>query len=319
MRRTIIYLLVFVFLLAQPLHGESQSLRLRVGYHEDYLRIVLEGEGSLIDKAIVNQKARDILVTFPGRDISIELDGRSDVSYKKVGIDAILFSPKNFRGIKVFTLRSPDRLVIDIYLEGIKERKKTEPLRLKTVIIDPGHGGYEDGLVKDKYKEKNVVLDIAKKLGIIIGRGNAKAILTRESDLYMPLNERVRLANEKDTDVFISLHIGNHSEVVIYLPVITESVPDYVQNYLVDKGQGEYLNKTLILARALKEAIASDFGEDMVVVKLLPYSMLSRIESAAVMIELPSFEDTHYTEEFKSSIAQMIYKGLYIYEEGSAG
>jgi len=273
----------------------------------------------LIDEAIVNQKPQGILVTFPDRDITIQPEGRIKIPYKGIGNDAILFSPGNFRGLKVFTLSHPSRLVIDVYLEKTGQRVKAELLRLKTVIIDPGHGGYESGLIREEYKEKNVVLDIAKKLGALIRRGNTKAMLTRESDLFLPLNERIKFTNVKGADVFISLHIGNHSEVVLYIPVITDSVPDYIRQYLINRGQEEYLDKTAILVRALKEAIASDFGEDMVVVRPLPYSILSKIEAAAVMIELPSFEDAYYIEELKSQMAYTIYKGLYIYEENSAG
>ncbi len=317
MRKTI-YLILFILFLAQPLYGESQPLRLRMGHHKDFLRIVLEGAKPLLDEAIVNQKAKDILVTFPNREISIEVEGGLEVPYKKVGVDAILFSPGNFRGMKVFTLSHPDRLIIDVYLQGIKRRDETELRKLKTVIIDPGHGGYEYGLVRNEHREKSVVLNIAKKLAVIVGRGSTRAILTRESDLYMPLSERVKLTSERDADVFISLHIGNHDKIIIYVPVITESVPPYIQEYLVNRGQGEYLDKTLTLARVINKAMASDFGEEMVVMKPLPYTMLSRIEAAAVMIELPSFESVNYTEELKSHIAHMIHRGLYIYEEVSA-
>ena len=318
--RNIVCLVLFIILLSTyPLYGESQPLRLRVGYHEDFLRIVLEGAKSLIDEAIVNQKAGDILVTFPDRKISIEHEGEAGISYRKIGLNAILFSPGSFRGLKVFTLSRPDRLVIDVYLENVRRRAKEEPLRLKTVIIDPGHGGYEYGIVRDQYKEKNVVLDIARRLGALIGRGSTSAVLTRQSDLYMPLSERVRVANSKRADVFISLHVGNHGNVVIYLPVITDSTPEYIRGYLINRGQMDYLGKTSTLASAIRKAIASDFGEDMVAVEPLPYSMLSRIEAAAVIIELPSFEEVNYTRGFKSQVAQTIYRGLYIYEEDSSG
>jgi N-acetylmuramoyl-L-alanine amidase len=317
--RSIVCLILFIILLSPyPLYGESQPLKLRIGYHEDFLRIVLEGAKPLIDEAIVNQKARDILVTFPDREVSIEHEGEIRIPYRKVGQSAILFSPGNFRGLKVFTLSRPDRLVIDVYLEDVRRRAKKEPLRLKTVIIDPGHGGYESGIARGQYREKNVVLDIARRLGALIGRESTRAVLTRQSDLYMPLSERVRVANSKKANVFISLHVGNHENMVIYLPVITESTPEYIRGYLINRGQMDYLGKTSTLASAIRKAIASDFGEDMVVIEPLPYSMLSRIEAAAVIIELPSFEDVNYTRGLKSQIAQTIYRGLYIYEEDSS-
>jgi|Deesub1362A_J573_1020465.scaffolds.fasta_scaffold00333_33 hypothetical protein len=314
-------LIAFILLSTHSLYvyGISQPLRLRVGYHRDFLRIVLEGRRSLIEKAIVNQKAKDILVTFPDREISVEPEGEISISYRKVGFNAILFSPGNFRGLKVFTLRRPDRLVIDVYLEGVVKKTRRPPLRVESVVIDPGHGGYEYGILMGRYSEKSVVLDIAKRLAVLIGRGNTKATLTRQSDLYLPLGERVRLANSGKTDVFISLHVGSHENVVIYTPVLTESIPEFIRGYLVHRGQVDYLGKTSILARAIKKAIASEFGEEMVKIEPLPYTMLSRVEAAAVIIELPSFKDVNYTEGFKAQIAHTIYKGLYIYEEDSSG
>jgi len=315
MRKTACLFFLILFL-AQALYGESQPIKLRVGYHRDFLRIVLEGERTLIKKAIVNQKARGVLVTFPDGEISIEHEGDIRIPYRKLGQGAILFSPGNFRGLKVFTLSRPDRLVIDVYLENVSKRTVEEPLRLRMVIIDPGHGGYEYGITSGQYREKNVVLDIAKRLGALIGRGSTKAEFTRRSDLYMSLSERVKFANSKGADLFISLHVGNHEGVVIYLPVVTDSTPDYIRAYLINRGQMDYLDRTSALARAIREAIASDLGEEMVTIEPLPYSILSRIEAAAVLVELPSFEDINYTDDFKSRIAKTIYRGLYIYEEG---
>jgi hypothetical protein len=63
----------------------------------------------------------------------------------------------------------------------------------------------------------------------------------------------------------------------------------------------------------------ADFGEDMVSVRPLPYGILSKIESAALIIELPSFEDAYYVEDLKSEIANTIYQGFYNYEENEKG
>jgi len=312
------FLTALILLSTHLAYGISQPLRLRIGYHREFLRIVLEGERSLIENAIVNQKARDILVTFPDREISIEPDGEVGIPYKKVGFDAILFSPGSFRGLKVFTLKRPERLVIDVYLNGVVKRSR-KPLRVESIVIDPGHGGYEYGLLTGRYNEKSVVLDIAKRLAALVERANTRVKLTRKSDLYLPLSERVRLANSNKTDVFISLHVGNHEDIIIYTPVLTESTPEFIRGYLVHRGQVDYLGKTSTLARAIRKAIASEFGDGMVKIEPIPYTILSRIEAAAVIIELPSFKDVNYTEGFKSQIAYTIYKGLYIYEEDSAG
>ena len=87
----------------------------------------------------------------------------------------------------------------------------------------------------------------------------------------------------------------------------------------VATGQEVYLNESEGLVSAIKEAMLADFGEDMVSVRPLPHGILSKIESAALIIELPSFEDTYYVEELNSEIANTIYQGFYRYEEDDKG
>ena len=193
---------------------------------------------------------------------------------------------------------------------------KLPPARV--LVIDPGHGGFETGIVKDTNAEKNVVLDISRRLSIFERGGAFDSSLTRNGDLYMSMNERIKYANGKHPDVFISLHVGNHKNIVIFIPVITEHVPEAVKPYLYNKGQEGYLSQTVQLLNAFKEAAISGFGSQAVTVKPVPYSILSKIEAAALIIELPSFEYANYTDDFKSTIVSTLSKGLNLYEEKDA-
>jgi len=316
--------------------AEEYVLKLRTSYNAGYTRIVLEGPEPVITRALVNQTEQDILVTFLRAHISVHAE-KPVVSFKTIDNNKIMFSPGRFSGMKVLTLRDPLRLVIDVYQEnqgdekkggnsgslppdrmdagGFSGREKEAAASERTVVIDPGHGGFESGMVKDNFVEKNVALDIARKLGALIDRGSLRSSLTRNGDLFMSMGERVKYVNGSGADIFISLHIGNHRDVVIYIPVVTESVEEDVREYLYNKGQEAYLKKTVALLNAVKEAAAEDFGNDMVTVRPLPYSILSRTEAAALMIELPSFAYENYTEDFKLRAANMINRGLYKYEK----
>jgi hypothetical protein len=321
MKKTAV-LLIFLLFLPFNSNAETYFLTLRASHHPDFFRIVIEGHESVINKGRVFQRDENIILTFPDTSFSIQTD-KVIVTYKKINRDTVMISPGDFRGLKVFTLKHPPRLVIDVFMKE-KVSPHTSPTKkergidlggIEIVVIDPGHGGYEDGLVKDNYKEKNVVLDVAKKLSAFVSIGSSRSFLTRGSDHFMTLSERVKYANSKDTDVFISLHIGNHSDIVIYVPVITEYVSEMVRTYLDNKGQMEYIEDTVTLLKAMKEAVIADFGDDMVSVKPIPYSIISKIEAAALIIELPSFEDAYYIDELRAEIANTLYKGLYIYEE----
>jgi N-acetylmuramoyl-L-alanine amidase len=336
------YVLLLVFILFMPLvsSGDETFLKLRASKHTDFLRIVLEGNKSIIDNGKVYQAGEDILVKFPGMPFSIKKE-KIEVGFAKKDEDSIMFYPGAFRGLKVFTLDHPDRLVIDIYQKGSRrparshaspplrdhkapsvpypsqpagKKKKTFP-DISTVIIDPGHGGYDNGLVKGGYREKKVVLDISRKLNSLLNRGSFKGFLTRGSDRFMTQQERAEVANARGPEIFVSIHIGGSKNIVIYVPVITEDVSDIVRPHLHNKGQEEHIQKTMTLLNAMREAISAEFGEDMVSVQPLPYSILSKTESASLLIELPSFDSTDYAKKTRMKLASTLYKGFYIYEE----
>ena len=80
-------------------------------------------------------------------------------------------------------------------------------LGVKTVVIDPGHGGKDPGAISSRsIQEKSVVLELSIMLrDLLVSRGyNVR--LTRESDIYLPLQERTRMATGQGADLFISVH-----------------------------------------------------------------------------------------------------------------
>jgi N-acetylmuramoyl-L-alanine amidase len=114
-------------------------------------------------------------------------------------------------------LENPSRLVIDVYAaKGASEIPRMEnkapaPMTLnniRTIVIDPGHGGKDPGAIGPKgLKEKDIALSVGKKLGSILAKKHdMKVIYTRKSDRFVPLNKRTQLANSKKADLFISIH-----------------------------------------------------------------------------------------------------------------
>ncbi len=99
------------------------------------------------------------------------------------------------------------------YLEDIFKRKieipYIEKITIKKIVIDPGHGGKDQGAIGRSYKlkEKTVVLDIAKKLKEELSHiGDFEITLTRESDKFISLWRRSDIANKIGADLFISVH-----------------------------------------------------------------------------------------------------------------
>lgn len=113
----------------------------------------------------------------------------------------VVLDLEKIRDYKVFTLEDPIRIIIDVY-GPIKFSAK------KRIVLDPGHGGHDPGAVgPNKLFEKDVVLDIALKLKKILSEiPNLEIFLTRDKDIYIPLEERTAIANSKNADLFVSIH-----------------------------------------------------------------------------------------------------------------
>lgn len=147
---------------------------------------------------------------------------------------------------RVFHLFDPFRLVIDIYPRGGSEAppdkaappaEKTVPqvkrqvdpkdpslngtsmarqlgLGVRTVVIDPGHGGPRPGTVgRSGLKEKDINLAVARALQKLLReKAGLEAILTRDSDVDVPLEDRTVIANQKRADLFVSIHTNGHRD-----------------------------------------------------------------------------------------------------------
>lgn len=80
--------------------------------------------------------------------------------------------------------------------------------RIRTVVIDPGHGGADPGAIgRGKTREKDIVLAVGLKLRKALqGTGRYRVVMTRDRDRFVPLRERVRIAQRAGAELFISLH-----------------------------------------------------------------------------------------------------------------
>jgi N-acetylmuramoyl-L-alanine amidase len=91
-------------------------------------------------------------------------------------------------------------------------------LTVKTVVIDPGHGGKDPGtFLKGGVQEKDLTLDIAKRLAAKLKKEvGCDVLLTRDKDVFIPLDERTAFANVNSADLFISIHVNAHKKSSVY-------------------------------------------------------------------------------------------------------
>jgi N-acetylmuramoyl-L-alanine amidase len=86
---------------------------------------------------------------------------------------------------------------------------KTPVSKTPTIIIDSGHGGKDPGTISSRSQEKDITLAYAKELGRqLVKTGKYRVFLTRDSDFFIPLRQRVEIARKKKADLFISLHVN---------------------------------------------------------------------------------------------------------------
>ena len=80
-------------------------------------------------------------------------------------------------------------------------------LGVARIVIDPGHGGHDPGAIANRAQESAVVLDIALRLEkLLLKQKGIDVVLTRRTDVFVPLEERTAIANREDADLFLSIH-----------------------------------------------------------------------------------------------------------------
>lgn len=110
---------------------------------------------------------------------------------------------------RLLTHHNGVRLHIDLgTTQHITGTQRSSPLRDVVVAIDPGHGGKDPGAIgQRKTREKDVTLKIGRELaGVLSKTRGVRVIMTRNSDTYLGLRERTKIARQEGADVFVSLH-----------------------------------------------------------------------------------------------------------------
>jgi len=217
---------------------------------------------------------------------------------------------------KDFVLRGPDRIVVDI-LRGmaVAPPGKTGG-RAPVIVLDPGHGGPQPGLVTGSGVEKTAALELALAVRKALRRGGAKlsVLMTREQDQSPGPDERAAAANAAEPLAFISIHLapGAASRVFILDPdegrPVTGAVTgdflgfDAVSEQQAQWGtqQAEFAQESGKLGRAvLRELTGSQAAEP----DQAPLLLLRSVAAAAVLVEVG-------TGQSRAQAAEAISRGI---------
>jgi N-acetylmuramoyl-L-alanine amidase len=220
-RNVLKYVVVLLLFLYPSFSAASDKVKVKDIHHwssPDYTRIVID----LTDTAEFSKNR----LSNPDR-LYFDLKNTSIVTEIKTTLpvgDGILktvrasqFNPDTVRVVldieeitdyNSFVLEDPARLVIDLYGKGKQIDRPSRNISKRRIVIDAGHGGHDPGAVgPHKLYEKDVVLDIALKLKKILKADPMyEVFLTRDKDIFIPLEERTAIANRRDADLFVSIH-----------------------------------------------------------------------------------------------------------------
>lgn len=113
-----------------------------------------------------------------------------------------------YQGIIVVPRRFKEEILDNLFKEYQPRPKPAAlPSRIRKVIIDAGHGGKDPGAIgQSGLREKVVTLDIAKRLAKILEANGIDVVMTRSSDRFISLPQRVNIANNSGADIFLSIH-----------------------------------------------------------------------------------------------------------------
>jgi len=179
--------------------------------------------------------------------------------------------------------------------------------RGRIVVIDAGHGGIEPGAISEGVDEKNLNLDIANRLNILLTAAGVKTYMTRTDDSYVDLYDRSGLANNLNADLFISIHNNAQDDtsmtgsMTLYYPSDARA-----KNGLTPKG----------LATIIQNELTSDLGtRDLGIIQRPGLAVLRTTNMPAIITEVGYMTNHNQlikleTEDFRQNAAESLEKGV---------
>jgi N-acetylmuramoyl-L-alanine amidase len=168
--------------------------------------------------------------TSTGARVVVDLDGRA---YRRA-----------------FVMRDPYRIVVDVahHPPGVSGRS---PRAVTRVVLDPGHGGKDTGATgPGGLREKDVTLDIARRVAPVLSAKGVQVVLTRDDDRFISLEERTARANAFGADLFVSIHC-NATE---------KGARRGVETYVLDTSRDELAARVAARENATTQAATAELA-----------------------------------------------------------
>lgn len=289
----------------------------------------------------------------------------------------VVLDIKSLDSFEVFSLYHPYRVVIDI------QGKKTEPppvatkkpeetpaaplsspemakantngnyslarqlgLKVRRIVLDPGHGGHDPGAMRNRLREKDITLDVSRRLKTILeSELGYEVLMTRNEDEFIALEQRTAFANSNSADLFVSVHVNSsrnlkaHGVETYYLNFATTPEAMEVaarENAIAEKNMGELQKLTAAIALNSKIEESRDFASliqtnlvdylkksytpNNLGVKQAPFYVLIGAQMPSILAEISFISNEREfglldKTSYRQSVAEGLAKGIRRYIE----
>ena len=264
----------------------------------------------------------------------------------------------NLYHLKVNNVKPLFFLLLLFNLYNVNLLSQTNSTNIKTIVIDPGHGGKDSGTLgtkRFKIYEKHVALAVSLKLGNYIAEAfpDVKIIYTRDTDVFLELNERTEIANKSNADLFISIHcdgftnpkpsgasvfvmgmsklkanmdVAMRENSAIYLEDNYQQKydgfdPKSAESYIVfSLMQNTYLNQSLQIAEEVESEFSNRANRKSRGVKQAPFYVISRTNMPSILVECgfltnPKEEEFLHSDLGQDYIASAIFRAFRSYKQ----
>lgn len=306
------------------------------------------------------------------------------VSQSHPRVVTVVLPRRQVADYKVFALSDPDRLVVDVYHRPHEDMRRigeitTSPAAtapavsapvipspivtdsavsatskpsgtVKTIVIDPGHGGKDPGTIgRHGTTEKDITLKVALLVkGLLAKLPNTRVLMTRERDVFIELEDRAKFANSNEADLFVSIHVNSHPHrgvrgLEIYhfgeakdqraLEVAARENGTPLNStgvgweYLVaDLLTSKKIENSLELAWTAKQAMVTrlngrystiDHGVKTAPFYVLRFTTMPGILAEIAFMSNPAEEEQMRTSAFLTHLAESIFDGIQVYLQPS--
>lgn len=230
---------------------------------------------------------------------------------------------------------------------GRQDLSRALGLKVRRIVIDPGHGGFDTGAIgPNGLDEKTVTLSVALRLGRLLQqRLGVQVIYTRTTDVFVPLQERTEIANKAHADLFISIHANASTSpeatgvAAYYLNLTrnpralevaarenaTTQLGNHALHHLLNSiAQNDKRQESADFCRDVDLSLAHGLDEVNRGVKSAPFIVLIGAHMPSVLAEVSFLSNPHYARllaepGYRQRIAVALYHGIARYIRSLGG